>query len=108
MVGATVYRHREYFARGAKDYEWLPLVGRNGWIILTKDEAMQHGEIERVVIKNSNARVFILVRGDLTGQEMAEIFVTSLSSILRIVKRHPAPFIAKIYRNGSVVKTDYV
>jgi predicted nuclease of predicted toxin-antitoxin system len=103
-----VYRHRDYFAQGEKDHVWLPTVAANGWIVLTKDEAMQRGEIEKIAIRNAKARVFILVRGDLSAQEMAEIFVKALSPMARVVRKHPAPFIAKVYRSGSVLKTDLV
>ncbi len=107
-AGARVFRHRDHFAAGEKDFVWLPFVGTAGWIVLTKDEAMQRGEIEKIAIKNAGAIVFILVRGDLSGEEMAEIFVKALSGIARVVKRHPPPFIAKIYRDASVLKTDLI
>jgi hypothetical protein len=48
---------------------WLPTVAANGWIVLTKDEAMQRGEIEKIAIRNAKARVFILVRGDLSARD---------------------------------------
>ncbi len=107
-AGAVVFRHRDYFAKGEKDYVWLPFVGANRWIVITKDEAMQHGEVERAAIKSANARVFILVRGDLSGQEMASIFVKALSAMARVVHKHPPPFIAKVYRDASVLKTDII
>ncbi len=105
-AGATVFRHRDYFDQGEKDYVWLLEVSAKGWIVITKDEAMQRGELEKIAIRNAKARVFILVRGDLSAQEMAEIFVTALSPIARVVQRYRAPFIAKVYRDGSVRKTD--
>lgn len=107
-TGVSVFRHRDYFAPGEKDHVWLPTVAANGWIVLTKDEAMQRGEIEKLAIRNAKARVFILVRGDLSAQEMAEIFVKALSPMARVVQKHPPPFIAKVYRAGSVLKTDLV
>jgi predicted nuclease of predicted toxin-antitoxin system len=107
-AGASVFRHRDYFDQGEKDYVWLPAVAANGWIVITKDEAMQRGEIEKVAIRNSKARVFILVRGDLSAAEMAEIFVKALSPIERVVRKHAPPFIAKVYRDSSVLKTDLV
>lgn len=106
--GVTVLRHRDHFDDDATDPEWLPVVGHRGWIVLTKDEAMQYNELEKIAIKNSGVRIFILVRGNLSGQEMAAIFVRALPAIARISRNHPAPFIAKVYRNGSVLKTKFV
>jgi hypothetical protein len=105
-TGVSVFRHRDYFLQGEKDH--VPTVAANGWIVLTKDEAMQRGEIEKIAIRNAKARVFILVRGDLSAQEMAEIFVKALSPMARVVRKNPPPFIAKVYRAGSVLKTDLV
>lgn len=107
-VGVAVFRHREYFADNARDPEWLPIVGQRGWVVLTKDEGMQHSEIEKTAIRNANVRVFILVRGDLSGQEMASIFVKALPAMARIIRKYQRPFIAKVYRDASVFKTDLV
>jgi hypothetical protein len=108
QAGVPVVRHRDAFADDALDRDWLPVVGERGWVVLTKDKAMQHSEIERAAIQNARVPVFILVRSDLSGAEMASIFVKALPAILRILRTHTPPFIAKIYRDGSVLKTDVV
>ncbi|MEH2115252.1 hypothetical protein [Nostoc sp.] len=33
---------------------------------------------------------------------MAEIFLKAIGSMQRFIRKHPAPFIAKIYRDGKV------
>jgi predicted nuclease of predicted toxin-antitoxin system len=107
-AGATVLRHRDYFKDDAPDPEWLPVVGHQGWIVLTKDKAIQHSEIEKAAIRNARVSVFILVRSDLSGQEMSSIFVKALPAISNVVRRHRPPFIAKVYRDASVLKTNIV
>lgn len=106
--GATVFRHRDHFADDAPDPVWLPIVGHQGWVVLTKDKAMQHSEIEKAAIRNARVSVFILVRSDLSGQEVSSIFVKALPAMLKLVQRYSPPFIARIYRDASVVKTDVV
>lgn len=90
------------------DPDWLPIVGHNGWVVMTKDEAMQHNEIEKLAIKNARVRVFILVRGNLSGPEMASILVKALPSMTRVIRAHEPPFIARIYRDGSTTKTEII
>ncbi len=107
-AGASVMRHRDHFEDDARDPDWLPVVGHQGWAVLTKDKAMQHSEIEKAAIRNARVRVFILVRSDLSGDEIASIFVKALPSITKIIRNDTPPFIAKIYRDGSVTKTDVV
>ncbi len=105
-AGASVIRHRDHFEDDALDPEWLPVVGHQGWAVLTKDKAMQRSEIEKAAIRNARVCVFILVRSDLSGDEICAIFVKALPSIAKILLHHDPPFIAKIYRDGSVVRTD--
>lgn len=69
---------------------------------------MQYNEIEKLAITNARVKLFILVRGDLSRQEMASIFVKALPAIGRINKNNAPPFIAKIYRDGTVQKTGIV
>jgi len=45
---------------------------------------------------------FILTSGDLSGEEMAQIFVKALPAISKFLVKHRRPFIAKITRSGSV------
>lgn len=52
-------------------------------------------------IRNANGRAFIFVRGQLKGTEKAAI-AKALPEMLRLLDTVPAPFIAKIYRDGSV------
>jgi hypothetical protein len=49
--------------------------------------------------------VFVLKRSeDLTGPEMAGIFVKALPAIYRKARRLLPPFIAKVGKDGSVVR----
>ena len=98
-MGARVQCHRDHFADDARDVDWLPVIGRRGWVILSKD---QFNWLERMAIINAKARAFLLSRGELRGAEMAEILVKALPEVLRTLDLTTPPFIAKIYRDGSV------
>ena len=96
---ARVERHRDHFADDAVDVDWLPVIGRRGWVILSKD---QFNYLERRTIINAKARAFLLSRGELRGEEMAVVIVKALPEMLRTLDLTEPPFIAKIYRDGSV------
>ena len=36
-AGITVEAHDDHFNKGAQDVDWLPEIGKKGWIVLTKD-----------------------------------------------------------------------
>jgi len=93
--------HDDLFAQDARDLDWLPEVGKQGWAVLTKDSHIKHRLVERTALLESGVRAFVLVSGNLTGPEMATIFIKALPGINRFAAKHSAPFIAKIHRDGS-------
>jgi hypothetical protein len=98
-----VIAFHERFASGTTDPVWLAEVGRNGWILLTKDSRIRYRRNELQALLASGARSFVLVSRNLPGEEMAGIFVQALPAIKRMCARQPAPFIAHVWPDGGVV-----
>lgn len=72
--------------------------------MLSKDLRIRYRGLALKAIEHSLARVFVLKRSeDLTGAEMAEIFIQALPGIYRKARDPFPPFIAKIGKDGSVV-----
>ncbi len=103
-LGARVELHRDHFPDDAEDVDWLPVIARREWVILTKD---QYNSLERHAIKNARGRAFMLVRAELQGNEQASIISHALPAMLRMLDLTAAPFIAKIYRDSSVLQTNF-
>lgn len=61
-LGARVQMHRDHFKEDAEDIDWLPIIARRQWVILTKDQC---NWLERRAIRNARGRAFLLVRGEL-------------------------------------------
>lgn len=102
QAGACIEHHGDHFAPNTPDIEWLAEIGEKSWIILTKDGNIGRNELEIQVVARANARVFILVSGNLTRRQMAATFVAALEKIKKFVQGNQAPFIAKIYKDGKV------
>ncbi|MCC6543969.1 MAG: hypothetical protein IT392_05625 [Nitrospirae bacterium] len=102
QAGAKVEIHDDHFSPDTNDQTWLSEVGRQGWIVITKDERIRYRSIERTVLQESKVGVFILTAKNLTGQQMADIFVKSLPAIIRFAKKNHPPFIATITRSGKI------
>jgi hypothetical protein len=96
--------HRDHFKDDAPDVEWLPTIAGRGWVILSKD---QFNYLERLAIKYAKGRAFLLIRGNLAGKEQAAIVSKALPEMLRVLDLTKPPFIAKIYRDGSVHLADF-
>ena len=83
--------HREDFDEDEKDENWLPVIARRGWVILSKDE---YNYLERQAIKNAHGRAFHLVRAELPGAEQAAIICKALlqsCESLTSIHRHSLP-----------------
>lgn len=101
-LGVNIEFHSEHFAPNAPDTEWLPIVSQRGWIVLTKDDRIGRNILEVKQIASSQAQVFILVSGSLSGQQTVKIFVNAIDKIEKITQGNQAPFIAKIYQPARV------
>ena len=101
-AGLTVESHDDNFATDAQDVDWLPIVGERGWIVLTKDANIDRRPLERMAVARSGVCLFILASQNLSGNDMIDILTKAIVPIQNLVRKHPAPFIAKIYRDSRV------
>ena len=102
-AGVEVHINCDHFPPDAKDHEWLPEVGKRGWVLLTKDAKIRYHTIEREALINARVRAFVLISGNITGPEMAVSFVKAIPAMRKLVGRLTHPFIAKVNREGKVV-----
>lgn len=58
--------------------------------------------LERMAVTNAGIKMFTLASQNLSGKQMADIFVRSANKMQEFARKHPAPFIAKVYRDGQV------
>ena len=94
--------HEGNFPPAAPDEDWLPIIGQNGWVLLTKDEKIRYRAAEKRAIAQHLIRAFFLVPTKLTGPENGEVFVKALRRMERFCVGNQPPFIAKVFRNGTV------
>jgi predicted nuclease of predicted toxin-antitoxin system len=102
QAGITVEIHDDNFAPDAPDVDWLPIVGERGWVVLTKDANIDRRPLERMAVARSGVGLFILTSPNLSGNDMIEILIKAIVPMQNLVRKHSAPFIAKIYRDSSI------
>ena len=100
--GTTVEIHDDHFPQDAKDEDWLPGVGKRGWIVLTKDSRIAKRTSERLAVANANIRMFVLASQSLPGRDMIEVFLKAFMKMQAFARENPSPFIAKVYKSGEV------
>lgn len=101
-AGITVEIHSDHFDPAAQDVDWLPEVGKRGWIVLTKDENIGKRTLERIAVASAHIKMFTLASQSLSGSDMIAIFQKVAVPMQEFVRQNPAPFIAKIYRDGRI------
>jgi hypothetical protein len=94
--------HDDHFPPDCKDEQWLRVVGGRGWVILTSDRRIRYRGPELAALMSSGARAFAFRSGNLTAQEMSEIFLKSLQHVSKVLRTNSGPFVASIFRDGSV------
>ena len=100
--GLSVEIKTDHFPQDAKDTEWLPEVGRRGWVILSKDKHLRHNYLEIISILQSQAVAFLLTSGNFTGEEMAGAFLQAMPDIRKMLEKYSPPFIATVSKTGRV------
>ena len=101
-VGATVEIHDDHFAPDIKDEDWLREVGKDNWVVLTKDKKIASRRLELLAVAQGNVRLFAFVDGDVSGVVVAQAFVNALENMRGFMRGNPAPFIAKVHQSGLV------
>jgi predicted nuclease of predicted toxin-antitoxin system len=101
-MGISVECHDDHFPKEAQDIEWMPEVGRRGWIVLTKDARIGKRTLEKIAVTHAGIRMFVLASQNLSGADMAEAFQKAMEAMQKFAIENPAPFMAKVYRNGRV------
>jgi hypothetical protein len=86
--GFTVHTLRSVYgedrAQEIDDEEWLRDAGREGWVVLAKDERIRRRANELAAIEAAGVKAFYLTSGGLRGEVQVEIF---LRHIHRIIQR---------------------
>jgi predicted nuclease of predicted toxin-antitoxin system len=77
-AGIDLTRHRDRFAQGVADTEWLPAVADEGLIVLTADVRIRFRPLEVAAIVESRARVLLLRKGKrMTHARLAALLIRS-------------------------------
>jgi len=83
-----------------KDPEWIPVVARLGWVIVTRDRRIQERPAEIAAVRDSGAKMVNLASADAgTTWAQLEVFMTQWRRIEALAER-PGPFIFSANRTS--------
>lgn len=101
--GATIHkRHRPpcTIKPETDDVDWIPTVTQHGWLIITRDSAIQVHPAEIDAVVNNGAKMVALSGKDARNKwAMLEVVMTQWRQIDKLADI-PAPFVYKAYRTS--------
>lgn len=101
-AGIPFEAFRDHFPPGALDEEWLPAVGRKGWIVVTRDQNIRRRANELAAVRAGRLHLFALTSGNLAAAESAALIVQAWPAIQAAVLRVEPPAFWSITRGGEV------
>jgi hypothetical protein len=102
VSGCRTEIHRDHFPVDAEDVDWIPEIGRRGWILITKDSGILRKEKERQALLAGPVRAFIF-KDKLLGRDVTiELINLLMPAMLRAIELYEAPFVYSMELPGSI------
>jgi hypothetical protein len=95
-------KHIDHFEHSLPDTEWLEVVGKRGWFVLTRDEEIERNPLEVAALREANVGAFILVARRLNRYQITKAIQLALPDMIRATRQYTKPFIIRIYRDGRL------
>jgi hypothetical protein len=102
QLGLEVRRSREEFAQAALDVDWLPEIGRRGWVLVSSDRRQSRKRDELTALRSAKVRAFYFSNATMTSAMQIEAFTKGLGQIVRAVRKQTPPFVKIIRPSGEV------
>ncbi len=109
-AGVRFERHDDHFAPGTDDLDWLKKAGQHDWVVLSHNKSLRYVSAQTERLFEYEVRAIMLMgkaranpegKRSIFTRELAENFVSTLPAIRRFLRRHPRPWIAKLYRPAT-------
>ena len=97
---------KECFPQDIADIDLLKKIGKNGWILITKDKRMKRVNAEKAAYKKYSVGGFVLVGQNLDRCSIYESLIKNWRDIKEKAKKTNRPFMYKIRARGKIVKED--
>ena len=99
--GEDVTHLQDLFPEDAKDEEWLPYVGREGFFLVTRDENIRRKPEELRALKAAEFSAFFLGGKNLSRCKLIQQVVRSWPQIKKTAEKKRRPFAFRIAPNGG-------
>jgi len=88
----------DLYPHDAKDLQWLPDAGREGWLVISRDKKIRSRPGERRAILENHVGCFIIgAKRNLTKWEYLKLLAAMLDEMQRLFHETERPFIYMVH-----------
>jgi hypothetical protein len=104
-AGMPCEPHRDHFAPDAADEAWIPAIASRGWIIVTRDFAIQRRRTEREAWTAASATVVMLRGEKLSAADMSKMLLAAHANgrLDNYIAKRTAPMIIYLKPDGQLL-----
>ena len=101
-IGAPFIPHHEKFKPACPDEEWLEAVGKQGWIVLTRDKNIRRKPNELRAFRENGVIGFVLTSGDASAADTAALVTAVYPKLIRKAEGTKPPAMFSITLAGAI------
>ncbi len=101
--GEEVEHLRDSFRADARDEDWLPYVGENEMVLVTRDEAIRRKPAELRALKSHNVGAFFLGGKNLDRCKLIQQLVRNWPRMKEYAAKTRRPFAFRIRATGTKI-----
>lgn len=104
-AGIKYTPHHEHFEQACPDVDWLPVVGKKKWIVITRDKNIRRKPNEIQAFKENNVFAIVLSSGSssqASAADTAELLLKLLPKLMRKIKASKPPLMLNVTLMGTI------
>jgi hypothetical protein len=94
--------HHDKFAPACPDVDWMKVAGREGWIVITRDQAIRRKPNELKAFREARLIMFALASGNASAEDTARLVVELYPRILRKARSSRPPAMFSVTLSGGI------
>jgi len=100
--GEDVTHLRTHFPGATEDSQWLPGIGKKGWVLITADKKIKRKPHERQALKSNKVGAFVFSVTGMNHCGWIRLVVRRWSEIKEFASRTPPPYIYRVPIKGKI------
>ena len=102
QAGIPFVAHHEKFAPACPDPDWMRVAGQNGWLVITRDQAIRRKPNELKAFRNAGLIMFALASGNASAEDTARLVVELYPKLLRKAEGSKPPAMFSVTLSGAI------